>query len=251
MRNIPVFFRFSTPLPLTVRFPELAILFAVVLFSLPISPVCATSYCISKAESAKIRATELGIYASQGYVVARLLQQEKLNHQKILILVDKEYEGAVRFQSLIQMLLDCGIPQANLVFDPVLAPSPLSGPDGQRMNPSMPMRMRMTAEDFDRAVQRHSDCTVVITLFGIPLKDGREISFLRKAYDPAAPQLIMMGAITDHDLIRDGLQNGNIFAVVIPREDANYEVTELPLTQEEIFRLRYRLITKANAAELQ
>ncbi len=205
---------------------------------------------IGKSETEKIRDIETAIYASQGYKVAEHLKKNNMDKEKILILADEGYEDNSRTQALKQMLIENGIPESNIVFDLVLEPANVSGPDGRPMGPSMPVMMRMSAQDFDKAVKKHSDCNVVITLVGLPMNGPAGVSFIKNKYKEGAPKLIMLGSVMNSEVAKFGLAQGNVTAVVVPRKDANYEVTSLPSSQQDIFDLRYAFYTKDNYQQM-
>lgn len=213
---------------------------------------------IGMSESDKIRLIERDLYASQGWVTADYLKEKGLANGKVLILADEGYETSERFAAFKDQLIAGGIPESNIEVDMVLEPAPkpeggAAGPGGApmaMMGPMMPMMMRMSASDFDKCVKKHADVKVVITLVGIPMNDGANLSFIKGKKKDDAAKLVVIGSVASPEVLAYGLVNSNVLAVSTPRKDADYEIMSLPSAQPDIFAERFTWYTEANASSL-
>ncbi len=105
----------------------------------------------------------------------------------------------------------------------------------------------LTAEMFDKIIERYSDCDMVISTLGLPM-DYRDMKLWTMAPEKR-PRLVLLDAYV-YDL-RKAIEKGAIAAVVQYRPDAEYRPDEdVPDNTAEAFAKRYILITPENVDEM-
>ena len=102
----------------------------------------------------------------------------------------------------------------------------------------------LTAEMFDAIIDKHSDCSAVISLVGVP--NGYETS---RTWLKVNEGDILLGVVSDDVFLLGGMIiNNDITACIVPKRRYSYDnVASLEAsTVEEIFSQRYYYVTSSN-----
>ena len=181
---------------------------------------------------------EMAFYASQGYEAGVFLKGTEPNRQ-LLLLVDPDFHRNENIKQLAYAMIE-GYASSDVMLDTIQLPVELS-------EMPMPLYMSMTAEDFDKVVERYPDAAVVISTIGLP----SDIENLKLLKNEEGPRILLLGLPSGPipglvDLIR----SGKVAAVVFSNPKARYDVPA-PKDRTEAFKIRYVLVTKDNLDEFR
>ena len=173
---------------------------------------------------------DLAIYAAQADMILGVLEKAGLAKEKILLLCPSGYEQQKEPPQFIQRLKELGVEEQNIVCECPMGDKPVPG-----------AVMKLTAQQLDKAANRHSACKVVISLLGTPLQPAG-LSCIRQKKSASAQKWILLEPLNDQAAIRHGLQNGNILAACAFSPTPTGMVEAVPADPAECFALRYVLL---------
>lgn len=183
--------------------------------------------------NANLLENEMAFYSSQGYEVGSFLRTV-CPDQKLLMLVDPDFRRNENIKQLAYALME-GYGSSSVELDTIILPKTRSGMP-------MPLYMSMSAEDFDTAVERYPDTSIVISTIGLPVN----LNSLRLLQNENAPRLVLLGLPSGPiPGLMKLIQTGKVLAVVFSHPEARYDVPA-PKDRKKAFRIRYILVTKEN-----
>lgn len=183
-------------------------------------------------------------HSSQGFVLGKYIQ-ENFPGQKVLVLLETDYARNPRTQILLDGLKAGAGGNLNVEADTLELAARPTNPE---MDPGMEMPLfeLMTAADFDKALETHKDCGVVISGIGLP-RDAAKMK-LWKAKE--RPKLVLLNAFDMRNY--DSLITGDMISAVIAiGPEAKFTEDAPPRDPQAAFDVRYVLIDKKNVADYE
>jgi hypothetical protein len=111
-------------------------------------------------------------------------------------------------------------------------------------------REKMRAEDFDALIQRHPDCSLIISFIGLPM-DVDQMEFWHteekseeKPDVPEKPKIAIING--DVYKLKNAISAGMVVAAVTYSPQAKFDETSAPSNPKTAFDKRYLLITPEN-----
>lgn len=179
---------------------------------------------------------EMAFYASQGFRVGEYLKDIEPKKQ-LLLLVDPDFQRNENIKQLAYAMIE-GYGSNDIMLDTIELPSEYS-------EMPMPLYMSMTAEDFDKVIDRYPDAAVIISTIGLP-SDLEKLKILK---NEDGPKILLLGLPSGPiPGLADLIRSGKISAVVFSNPKARYDVPA-PKNRNEAFDIRYVLVTKDNLDE--
>lgn len=179
-------------------------------------------------------------HASQGIILGKYIQ-ENFPDRKVLVLLETDYAVNPRTKIFVDGLKAGSGTDLNIETDTLH----LTNQQSEQELP-LPLFEQMTAADFDKALDAHNDCGVVISCIGLP----RDVTKLKSWNASERPKIIILNAfdMRNYDsLIRDG----KISAIVAVGPDARFTEDEPPQDPQAAFNTRYILIDKKNVKDYE
>ena len=190
----------------------------------------------------QFRQIEDKYHASQGNVLGKFIAKNFAD-QKILLVAERNYSKDPRVNILVESIKEGMGGKADIQVDTVDLANPPKVPQGAPEMMDMPLFETMTAKDFDNALQKHPDCTVVVSTIGLP-RDNAKMKLW--TMDVAKrPKLMLMGA-ADLRGIADQIKKDLVAAVITISPDAKFTEDAPPSDPQKAFDIRYVLVNKAN-----
>ncbi len=190
----------------------------------------------------QFRQIEDRYYASQGNVIGKYIAKNFAD-QKILVIAERNFSKDPRVNVLVDAIKEGMGGKADIQVDTVELANPPKVPQGAPEMMDMPLFETMTAKDFDNAVQKHPDCTVILSTIGLP-RDNNKMKLW--VMDSAKrPKVLLMGA-ADLRGIADSIKRDLITAVITISPDAKFTEDAPPSDPQKAFDIRYVLVNKAN-----
>lgn len=178
-------------------------------------------------------------HAAQGNVLGKFIQANFAG-KKVLVLLENNYESNPRTQILVDALKAGAGTSLDVVTDTLtLANRQAGGPEGMGME--MPLFELMTAADFDKALDDHKDCGVVISSIGLP----RDAAKMKVWKAKERPGIILLNAF-DMRGYNALITSGMIAGIVAVGPDAKFTEDAPPRDPQAAFDVRYVLIDKSN-----
>lgn len=197
-----------------------------------------------KARINSIIEKELQYFDYKMQYLASHLAEKHPGASYLLITNQKTEYNEKRHQVMMDGLAKAGINVAHI--HEVMPP--------EEMGEMMEADLFLTAEKFDKIIEKYSDVDMVISTLGLPM-DYRDMriwnlpEWKKKHKGAEPPKLVLVDAYV-YDL-KKAIKVGMIAAVVQYRPDAQYKPDEdVPSNVTEAFEKRYILITPENVDEM-
>lgn len=176
--------------------------------------------------------------AARGFVAAEVMKKAAPG-KKVLFLTDPGYENDIFAKELVESFKRNYSENTEVVTAWVELPANFE-------ELGVGYTDIANAKKLDELINNHSDAGVIISLFGLPADAHRMKFFSKKDH---APFMTFGTGAANRKWVVQQLQKGSINGVVIRNSTAKYDT---PATDDERagFDVRYILITKDNAAEL-
>ncbi|GEM_PF-3352993 len=185
-------------------------------------------------------------YAKSSYYVLGKYIAIKHPGAKLLLVVDKPRNGDVRTPKMLEAFKKGLSGKAKIEA----AETPeISQVNGRILKPEeielMPLQEMLTADSFDRLVEKHPDCTLIVSFLGLPNDaDKMKIWSMEPAKRPKIA--LVNGAYYN---LKNVIQSGAVTAVVAVSPKAMFSDEPAPPNMKSAFDKRYLLITPDNVDE--
>jgi hypothetical protein len=190
----------------------------------------------------QFRQIEDKYYASQGNVLGKYIAKNFAD-QKILLIAERNFSKDPRVNVLVGAIKEGMGGKADIQIDTIELANPPKVPKGAPDMMEMPLAETMTSKDFDNTLQKHTDCTVVVSTIGLPRENAS--MKLWKMDAAKRPKVLLMGAV-DLRSIADAIRRDLVAAVITISPDAKFTEDAPPSDPQKAFDTRYVLINKAS-----
>ena len=192
---------------------------------------------------------ELKFAKSSTYVLGKYLAKTMPN-ARVLVIVGPKSENNKRQKILIAGLkkgFGSAITNIKVASPKINKPK---GPDGKPMpDMMMPMEEMMKAADFNKLIAKNKNCTLIITLIGLPMDTGGMKIWKQFMTNPKkTPKLCIVNG--DVSMFGAFIAKGLMPAVVTFKPDAKYTEEPAPADLQKAFDKRYLLVTSKNIKEV-
>lgn len=165
--------------------------------------------------------------------------KDKIGSDKVLVVADRNFAKDKRSERLIDALKK-GLGVADVEVDTIVLDNKGKGPAEEEF--MMPLEEMMTSKDFDKLLEKHQDCKLVITMIGLP-RDAGNMKALKLPKDKRPRVALLNG---DIHAMQGAIANGIIVAAVSYKPGVKYTEDAAPKDAKTAFDLRYLLVTPEN-----
>ena len=116
------------------------------------------------------------------------------------------------------------------------------GPGGPEEEFMMPLEEMMTAKDFDKLLEKHKDCKLIVSMIGLP-RDAGNLRVLKMS-KTARPRIALLNG--DIHSMQGAIAAGFIVAATSYKPGVKYTEDAPPKDVQKAFDDRYLLITPEN-----
>lgn len=163
----------------------------------------------------------------------------KFPGEKILVVADRNFAKDKRSERLVDALKK-GLGVNDIEVDTIVLESKGKGPAEEEF--MMPLEEMMTAKDFDKLLEKHQDCKLVITMIGLP-RDANNLKSLKMTKDKRPKIALLNGDI--HSM-QGAIASGIIVGAVSYKPGVKYTEDAAPKDVKAAFEQRYLLVTPEN-----
>ncbi len=169
--------------------------------------------------------------------------KKKCAGEKTLIVADRDFEKNERTKRLIEALKKgLGTPDAEVCTIEIANKGNMPAEEEFMM----PIEEMMTAKDFDKLIDSHSDCKLIVSMIGLP-RDLAKMKLWHMSKDKR-PNLALLNA--DTHALKGAIAKGLITAVVSYKPGITYTEESAPSDPQKAFDMRYLLITPENVEKV-
>jgi hypothetical protein len=192
-------------------------------------------------ESKKLIENEMKFAEATAVILGRDIAATYPN-SKVLIVTGPNFEKNTRTMKLIDGL-KAGLGSA--------AQCEIDFPEPKVKDPNMPedgfpIEEMMKAGDFDAILAKHPDCTMVVSVIGLP-RDAEKMTVWQKPADERPKFALLSGDIHQY---QNAIKSGAIVAAVTYCPGVKFSEDPAPEDPKAAFDLRYLLVTPKNVDEL-
>jgi len=183
-------------------------------------------------------------YASAKSTILGEYLKDKCAGEKVLVIASRDYDKNDRTKRLIDAL-KAGLGVSDVEVDTVTveAMKDKMPAGGEFM---MPIEEMMTAKDFDKVLEAHPDCKMVISMIGLP-RDAANLKVLKMSKDKR-PKIALLGG--DIHAMKGAIAAGVVVAAVSYKPGVKYTEDAAPKDPKAAFDQRYLLVNPENVMQL-
>jgi hypothetical protein len=232
-------------LSLTAKSRKRLVIFVIIPLIAVITFVCIVAY--NRISSKKIG--EYGYYDDSPFYKAKALilgqyLNKKFPNQKVLLLRDYYLWNNQRFWDIV-LFLGIGLGGVDKIEIDSLrinnSRKKCLDPNGEIV---MPIEEIMTAADFDATISAHPDCSIIVSMIGLPY-DKKKLKF----WNNKNKHLAMMNAnIFD---LKNFIREERVVAAISFKPGVRFTDDPAPKNLKKAFNERYVLITPENISEME
>ncbi len=233
-------------LSLKVKSRKRLVIFVTIALMAVTTIICIVTYNIIRSK----RIVEYGHYYDHSpfYKAKALILGQYLNkkfpNQKVLLIRDYDFWNNQRFWDIV-LFLGIGLGGVDKIeIDTIRIKNPKKewlDPNGEI---AMPIEETMRAADFDATVSAHPDCSIIVSMIGLP-RDKEKLKF----WNNKNKHLAMLNAnIFD---LKNFIREERIVAAISFKPGVRFTDDPAPKNLKKAFDKRHLLITPENISEME
>ena len=169
--------------------------------------------------------------------------KDKFPGEKVLVVAERDFATNKRTDRLIEAL-KTGLGSADVEVDTITLDTKGKMPPEEEM--MMPIEEMMTAKDFDKLLEKHQDCKLVITMIGLP-RDAANMKVWKMSKDKR-PKIALLNG--DVGTMQQAIANGYIVGAVFYKPGVKYTEDPAPKEVQKAFDERYLLVNPDNIKKI-